>query len=242
MLIELHEEGLEEFNAVLKQAIELTDWDIDSIFMDTLNLLTPLRYEKQVVAKFNEKYGGDTYERILSVNNTIQLEWSYNSRGTPISRSDVITILPYADKIADTVIRNKDEVRILFNLMQKFDYLPATIDINGFADTHRIYAINADTYGRPVRYSIKRMEIKINEPATFNIILENDRYPLYLFMTSGSGVSLDWMFKMYNLPALTEMYKKFIDWYSKTFEKQLKIRDTMLKFQKTLEMEKRLLQ
>jgi len=242
MLIELHEEGLEEFNAVLKQAIELTDWDIDSIFMDTLNLLTPLRYEKQVVAKFNEKYGGDTYERILSVNNSIQLEWHDNSRGTPISGHDVKIILPYADKIVDAVIRNKDEVRILFHLMQGFDRLPAITDINGFAETHELYLIGDDRYGRPIRSSIKQLDIKIDEPSALTVITDNHEYPIHLIMRSGSGVSQDWMFMAYNLPALTEMYKKFIDWYSKTFEKQLKIRDTMLKFQKTLEMEKRLLQ
>jgi len=242
MLIELHEEGWEEFNTVLKQAIELTDWDIDSMFIDTLNLLTPLRYEKQVVAKFDERYGNDTYERTLSVNNTIQLEWSGNSRGTPISRSDVKTILPYADKIVDAVIRNKDEVRILFHLMQKFDYLPAITDVNEFAETDKLYLIGNDRDGRPIRSSIKRLDIKIDEPADLIAVADNNEYPTHLIMHSGLGVSQDWIFMAYNLPALTEMYRKFINWYSKTFEKQLKIRDTMLKFKKTLEMEKRLLQ
>jgi len=242
MLIELHEEGWEEFNAVLKQAIALTDWDIDSIFMDTLNLLTPLRYEKQVVAKFNESYGNDTYERILSVNNSIQLEWRDNSRGTPISRHDVKIILPYAVKIVDAVIRNKDEVRILFHLMQGFDRLPAITDVNGFAETHKLYLIGDDRYGRPIRSSIKQLDIKIDEPSALIATTDNHEYPIHLIMRSGSGVSQDWMFKAGNLPALIEIYKKFIDWYSKTFEKQMKIRDAMLKIKKTMDIERRLLQ
>ena len=240
MLIELHEEGLEEFNTVLKQATELTNWDINSIFIDTLNLLTPLRYEKQVVAKFNDRYGNDAYPRILSVNNSIQLEWFDNSRGTPISKSNVRTILPYADKIVDAVTRNKDELRILFHLMQKFEYLPEFTDVNRFAGIDKLYVISGDGYGRPIRSSIIDMKIKINEPV--NLSIKTNDYFFTLYMHTGSGITEDWLFKVHNLPALTEIYKKFIDWYSKTFEKQMKIRDTMLKFQKTLEMERRLLQ
>jgi len=242
MLIELHEEGWEEFHAVLKQALELTDWDIELIFFNTLDLLTPLRYEKKVVAEFSEQYESKIYKRILSVSKTIQLEWSHNRRATEIRSRDIKAILPFTDKIVDAVIRNKDEVRELLHLMQEFDDLPKTVDVNEFAGTHELYNISIDIHGGPIRSSIKRMDIEIHRPEQLIITLDNHEHPMYIQMRYGPSVSQDWMFMAYNLPALIDVYKKFIDWYSKTFEKQMKIRDAMLKIKKTMDIEKRLLQ
>jgi len=246
MLIELHDENWKEFDGILDKVRLLTDWSIDDVFMQTLSSLTPLRYDKEVIAVFDVKYGSNTYHRILSVNNTIQLEWSGNSRGTPISVRDVGSILPYADEIINAVVTRKDEVRILFHLRKNFMDMPEYVDTSNFIDINGLNFIGTGDDGQPECSEVKGMSISTTDPQNINITIgkEGDTSPstTSIYLRSNMSVSSDWMFKASNLPALVEVYKKFIDWYSKTFEKQMKIRDAMLKIKKTMEVEKRLLQ
>lgn len=249
MLIDLSDKDREPLYQAIGLVRELTCWNIDNDFISALQELSPLRYDKKVVGQYEVRYGDREFLHTVSVASNIQIESGGSSRASSISSTDVPDILPLSDKIVDAVTRNRQEVGLLMYLRKQF-VKPSDIDLSAFIDISQLKGIYLDSHGNTLKTcGVSQILMSVMNPSmpTVKLIDDVHVHEPYLSMAdtvkvSDASIDIDWLFVGMNYDLLLEAYSSVPEWYKKTYEKQLKIREAILKIRDTFKMEKRLLQ
>lgn len=237
MSIKLSEKDMQAIYALVNRVNKLIIRDIDGTFISALNTLTPLRHSKKVVGyTYSSRY--DSF-RLIVVNRTMLLKSWYNHRSVPINNADVKMILPFSDEIVDAVTTRKDEVRRLLHLRKAYTDIPNTIAANDIVDVGRFKYI--DENNRTVKLDVSHIEFSVANVLNTLVMLDTTS-DVGKFFTFNLYASNGLLFVRENYDVLMETLNKIPDWYSKTYRKQLKIRDAMLSIEKTVKLERKLLE
>ena len=238
---------MRRFYALVDKAEKLINWNIDDTVVSVLSCLYPLRRGKKAIDFYIPTRGSQIQIfHHISVGNMMRVYLDAESSGKKIDKDDIKTILPFSDAIVDAVVTRKDEVRRLLNLRREFVDIPDSVRASDFIDIKRFNYLDSDYKGNPVMRNIG--DIKLLIPTINRIWIDfvpNRSYNKYNkpeFSLNYAFMSKDWLFVLENYDVLMELFTKILDWYPKTYQKQLKIRNAILSIEKTVKMEGKLLE
>ena len=241
--------GMRHLYDLIVETNEMVGWNINSITAFVLSQIYPLRSDEKVIEQSILNFSDRKYHHI-SVSDRVQIHYITKGSGLTahmnISRDEVKLILPFSDAIVDAVVTRKDEVRRLLNLRREFVDIPDSVRASDFIDIKRFNYLDSDYKGNPVMRNIG--DIKLLMPTINRIWIDfvpNRSYNKYNkpeFSLNYAFMSKDWLFVLENYDVLMELFTKILDWYPKTYQKQLKIRNAILSIEKTVKMEGKLLE